>query len=275
MKAERRSSASVVPIVGVLALALGLVAVTVAHANDPDAAEMTVDLSDRVPARWLSDDADALPIQSPRLLRRLPRRCHTRGGYRDHCQGPRRVPEATGESAARATRLSLGLRASALLLRHGAAAPEWLAVAAGTDSEEQLTFPVPGGRIGRGFGRTRGAELASRPHYGVDIGAEEGTPVLAARGGLVVYSDNGLTGYGNVVMLLHEDDSTTFYAHCRETLVAAGQAVARGQQIASVGSTGFADRPHLHWEYRIRGWARDPVVRSDRATPEQRRRVRR
>jgi len=109
----------------------------------------------------------------------------------------------------------------------------------------------------------------------VDIGAEEGTPIVAARGGLVVYSDNGMTGYGNVVMLLHEDDSSTFYAHCAKTNVFAGQIVERGQNIAEVGSTGFAERPHLHWEYRIRGWARDPVVRSDRATPEQRRQVRR
>ncbi len=234
-----------------------------------------VDLSALVPERWLSSEADALPIQSPRLLRTLPRECHTRGGYRDHCQGPRRVVEPSGAAARLARRLSLGQRASALLLRHGAAAPEWLAVVQGRDAEEELTFPVAEGRIGRGFGRVRRGELASRPHWGVDIGAEEGTTIVAARGGLVVYSDNGMTGYGNVVMLLHEDDSSTFYAHCSRTTVAAGELVARGQKIAEVGSTGFAEQPHLHWEYRIRGWARDPVARSDRATPAQRARVRR
>lgn len=261
---------------------------SVAHAGDdetsaesptpPDGAgepEPVVDLSELVPARWLSSAADELPIQSPRLLRRLPRRCHTRGGYREHCQGPRRVPEPHGEAAARARRLSLGLRASALLLRHGGAVPQWLDLVRGTDAEEELTFPVADGRIGRGFGRVRGGELAARPHNGVDIGADEGAPIVAARGGLVVYSDAGMTGYGNVVMLLHEDDSSTFYAHCSKTTVFAGQLVERGQKIAEVGSTGFAERPHLHWEYRIRGWARDPVARSDRATPRQRARVRR
>jgi len=266
--------------IGTMLGAVALVAASVARADDDEAAaeshpEGRVDLSELVPARWLSRDADALPIQSPRLLRTLPRRCHTRGGYREHCQGERRVPEPSGEAAALAERLSLGLRASALLLRHGAAVPQWLSAVAETDAEEELTFPVRTGRIGRGFGRVRGGELSSRPHWGVDIGAEEGTPIVAARGGLVVYSDNGMTGYGNVVMLLHEDDSSTFYAHCAKTNVFAGQIVERGQNIAEVGSTGFAERPHLHWEYRIRGWARDPVVRSDRATPEQRRQVRR
>ena len=83
--------------------------------------------------------------------------------------------------------------------------------------------------------------------------------ILAARGGLVVYADNGLTGFGNVVMLLHRDGFTTFYAHCRRVHVFAGERVERGEAIAEVGRTGFAPAPHLHFEWRQRGWPRDPV----------------
>jgi len=247
----------------ILALLAALAAVgtgTAARGDDGPATTATVvDLFSRVPRRWISEEADALPIQSPRLLRALPRRCHTRGGYRLFCQGERRVPEPQGPAAELARRLALGHRASALQLRHGGAFPEWLEAARGTDPDERMTWPVPGGRLGRGYGRVRRGEISHRRHFGVDIGADEGTPILAARGGLVVYSDSGLTGYGNVVMLLHEDDKTTFYGHCRATLVFAGQRVQRGQPIAEVGHTGFPENPHLHFEWRQRGWARDPM----------------
>jgi murein DD-endopeptidase MepM/ murein hydrolase activator NlpD len=117
---------------------------------------------------------------------------------------------------------------------------------------------VPSGHLGRGFGYTRDAPLRHVRHNGVDIGAPEGDPIVAARGGLVVYSDNGLTGMGNTVILLHRDGSSTLYAHCRAIHVFAGQYVERGQVIAEVGRTGFANAPHLHFEWRIRGRLRDP-----------------
>ena len=60
------------------------------------------------------------------------------------------------------------------------------------------------------------------------------------------------------VLLLHREGFSTFYAHCVETLVFAGQYVRRGQPIARVGDTGFAWAPHLHFEWRQRGWPRMP-----------------
>jgi hypothetical protein len=226
---------------------------------NPAEVEPDIDLTERVPDRWLSERADELPIKSPRLRRRLPERCHSRGGYREHCSGPRRVPEPHGEAARRAQRLSLGKRATALLLRLDDAYEEWLEVAEGTDDNPKLHWPVPDGRLGRRFGRTRREELKHRKHLGVDIVADAGTPIEAARGGLVVYSDDTLTGYGNSVMILHEDDFTTFYAHCRANHVFAGQIVERGDKIAEVGKTGFTHAPHLHFEWRQGGWARTPV----------------
>jgi len=218
-----------------------------------------VDLSEHVPARWLEGRADRMPLTPERIRRRMPRRCRTRGGYREHCQGERRVPEPHGPAAELARRLALGQRAAAMLLRHGAPIDAWAEVAADTDPNTELVWPVPGGVLGRGYGRVRRGELSHRRHFGIDIGADEAADIVAARGGLVAYSDDGLTGYGNSVMVLHADGFTTFYAHCYETLVFAGQKVERGQVIARVGQTGFARAPHLHFEWRQRGWARDPL----------------
>ncbi|MCA9583501.1 MAG: M23 family metallopeptidase [Myxococcales bacterium] len=227
-----------------------------ASADDDD--DDVIRLEEHVPKRWLSDAPDRLPLQSERWRKRLPKKCRTRGGYRQYCQGMRRVPTPSGPDAHEAERLGLGHRASAMKLRLGRALPEWLEAAKG-DSMRALTWPVPGGHMGRGFGRVRRASLRHRKHLGIDIGAEERTPIVAARGGIVIYSDDTLTGYGNSVMILHEDDSTTFYAHCYANLVFAGQRVARGQIIAEVGKTGFAPAPHLHFEWRRRGHAKNPA----------------
>jgi murein DD-endopeptidase MepM/ murein hydrolase activator NlpD len=116
---------------------------------------------------------------------------------------------------------------------------------------------VVGGRFGRGFGLTRRLR-PELPHNGVDIGAPEGATVRAVADGLVVYSDNGLRGYGNCVMILHPNGFLTLYAHNQRTLVPAGQRVRRGERIALVGKTGYAWGPHLHFELRDNGKLRNP-----------------
>lgn len=218
-------------------------------------------LAERVPERWLSDAADFFPLQPARQRRRMPRQCRTRGGYRMHCQGERLVPTPMGRAAALARHLGLGVRATAMQVMHQRPFEEWLTAVRDLDVDERLTFPVPSGHMGRGFGYTRDAGLRHRRHDGVDIGGEEGAAIVAARGGLVVYSDNGITGMGNVVIVLHQDGASTLYAHCRANHVFAGQFVARGEIIAEVGETGFANAPHLHFEWRQRGWLRDPRPR--------------
>ena len=227
--------------------------------SEPAEEEVVVNLAERVPPRWMDGFTDDWPLTPERWRRRMPRECRTRGGYRAHCSGERLVPTPHGPAAELARRLGLGHRATALHLMHHRPFPEWMDAVANEDENERLTFPVADGHLGRGFGRTRTGSMSHRRHQGVDIGAEEGAPILAARGGLVVYSDNELTGYGNVVMILHREGFSTFYAHCRRTLVFAGQRVERGQPIAEVGHTGFAPAPHLHFEWRQRGWPRDPA----------------
>lgn len=95
-------------------------------------------------------------------------------------------------------------------------------------------------------------------HDGVDIAAESGHPISAARAGRVIFSDR-LSGYGNVVILEHADGFTTVYAHNQRNLVRKGNTVARGAEIALVGRTGRADVTHLHFEIRRHNVARDPI----------------
>lgn len=96
-------------------------------------------------------------------------------------------------------------------------------------------------------------------HNGVDIGAAVGAPIVAVNDGLVVYSDNGMHGYGNAVLIVHPDGAVSMYAHCTETYVVAGRLVRRGEVIAAVGETGITHGPHLHFEYRSGGSLEDPL----------------
>jgi LysM repeat protein len=116
-----------------------------------------------------------------------------------------------------------------------------------------ISWPLRG-RKTSGFGM-RG----SRPHQGVDIAAPKGTPVKAAADGRVAYSGAGMKGYGKVVVVKHENDYSTVYAHNSSLLVRMGEKVDKGQVIAKVGSTGWATGPHLHFEVRRRGVPEDPM----------------
>ncbi len=109
------------------------------------------------------------------------------------------------------------------------------------------------GRVTSGFGG-RG----HRHHDGIDIAARRGSDVRAARAGVTIFSDR-LAGYGNVVIVEHGAGMTTVYAHNDKNLVRKGVRVGRGQRIATVGSTGRASGPHLHFEVRKHNVARNPL----------------
>ncbi len=110
-----------------------------------------------------------------------------------------------------------------------------------------IAWPIDGGRISSKYGR-RGSSF----HDGLDIAAPAGTPVYAAHDGIVVYSDDGLSGYGNLVIVRGSDGLTTVYAHNRRNTVRLGEVVERGEKIAEVGSSGRSTGPHLHFEVRAR-----------------------
>ncbi|MBA4141508.1 MAG: M23 family metallopeptidase [Nitrosospira sp.] len=94
-------------------------------------------------------------------------------------------------------------------------------------------------------------------HEGVDFSAVTGTPIVAAAGGVVVYSDYH-PEYGNMIDVDHGNDFVSRYAHASKRLVKTGQVVLRGQKIAEVGSTGRSTGPHLHFEVRHRGLPQNP-----------------
>ena len=93
---------------------------------------------------------------------------------------------------------------------------------------------------------------------GIDIAGKRGDPVRAAADGVVVYSGAGLVGYGELVIVKHDESWLSAYGHNRARLVAEGARVRAGQQIAEMGRTG-ADRDMLHFEIRFDGKPVDPL----------------
>lgn len=115
-------------------------------------------------------------------------------------------------------------------------------------------WPV-GGSLNDYFGAPRGGGAY---HSGIDIGADSGTPIAAAAGGQVVLASSGY-GYGNYVIVRHDNGYETLYAHLTEIWVVQGQWVAQGEAVGTVGSTGWATGPHLHFEVRVGGACVDPL----------------
>jgi murein DD-endopeptidase MepM/ murein hydrolase activator NlpD len=122
-----------------------------------------------------------------------------------------------------------------------------------------MRTPVDGARMSSGFGMRRHPVLGfSRMHKGVDFSAGSGTPILAAGGGTVSFAGwHG--GHGQYVMIRHNKDLATAYAHMSRINVRPGQKVRQGQTIGAVGSTGLSTGPHLHYEVYLRGLAVNPV----------------
>ena len=115
-------------------------------------------------------------------------------------------------------------------------------------------WPVAGS-LNDYFGAPRGGGTY---HSGIDLGAASGTPIAAAASGQVVLVSAG-GGYGNYVVVRHDDGLETLYAHLSETWVVQGQWVGQGESIGAVGATGWATGPHLHFEVRVGGAAVDPL----------------
>ena len=97
-----------------------------------------------------------------------------------------------------------------------------------------------------------------RPHTGVDINADAGTPIYATGNG-VVQSASWDGGYGNCVVINHGFGYKSLYSHCKEMLVRPGQKVVRGQKIATVGMTGVAVGNHVHYEVYVKGERDNPA----------------
>ena len=124
-----------------------------------------------------------------------------------------------------------------------------------------LRAPVQFRRISSTFARSRRHPVLgiTRRHQGTDYAANPGTPVMAAGDGVVLRAGRA-GGYGNLIELRHRNGITTRYGHLRGFArgLRGGMRVSQGQTIGYVGSTGLASGPHLHYEFRVNGVAKDP-----------------
>ena len=133
-----------------------------------------------------------------------------------------------------------------------AASPSTSAAADTTSADDAVSWawPVQQGAVLSGFDEIK--------NKGVDLAGNLGDPVLAAADGRVVYSGAGLRGYGNLIILKHNNTYLTAYAHNQTLLVKEDQTVRKGQKIAEMGNSD-ADRIKLHFELRRQGKPVDPL----------------
>jgi lipoprotein NlpD len=115
-------------------------------------------------------------------------------------------------------------------------------------------WPLQDPRLSSPFGQRQG-----RVHEGIDFAAPMGTSIFAARDGTVLYAGDAVRGYGNMVVLQHDEDLLSVYAHSSVLLVHIGDHVRAGQEIARVGQSGRATAPHLHFEVRKGQVPQDPL----------------
>ena len=119
----------------------------------------------------------------------------------------------------------------------------------------EFAWPVPSSkRVTSHMGKRWG-----RKHEGIDIAARVGTSIVAVDDGVVIYSGQGLSGYGNLTVLSHAGGIFTVYAHAKQNFTKKGQNVYKGQVIAQVGMTGRTTGPHLHFEVRHNSKAMNPL----------------
>lgn len=123
----------------------------------------------------------------------------------------------------------------------------------GFSQDRLFKWPTQGREISSGYG-----ERGFRRHAGVDIAGDYGSPIKAAKSGVVTFAGwNG--NYGECIIVDHGYGIQTLYSHASRLLVSTGDTVYSGQQIAKIGTTGRATGPHLHFEILLNGVPRNPV----------------
>ena len=131
-----------------------------------------------------------------------------------------------------------------------------------------LASPMPYSRRTSGFGMREHPILQTmRAHMGVDYAAPVGTQVISVADGVV--AESGFQGaYGNKVVIQHNANQSTAYAHLSRISVRKGQNVKQGEIVGAVGSTGLSTGPHLHFEFRINGRHVDPLTLAQQGSAE-------
>ncbi len=143
------------------------------------------------------------------------------------------------------------------LLDHHIGDPAQTGSGASTDFElpGEWIWPLKSVEVSSHYGQ-RGRKF----HQGVDLRASIGTPVLAANDGTVVYVGSRIRGYGRMVVIKHDHQFYSVYAHHSKNLVKVGKVVKKGEKIALSGRSGRASGPHLHFEIRRGVESFDPYL---------------
>ena len=128
-------------------------------------------------------------------------------------------------------------------------APSRRAAFAATSATISWMWPATGSLLER--------YSANGPNKGIDIAGKKGQPIVAAAAGQVVYQGGGLRGYGQLIIVKHNADFLSAYAHCDTIYVKEGNVIKQGQKIALMGNSG-ANQVMLHFEIRYRGAPVDP-----------------
>jgi murein DD-endopeptidase MepM/ murein hydrolase activator NlpD len=115
-----------------------------------------------------------------------------------------------------------------------------------------LSWPVHGGQVDQ-------SRIFTQWHPAIDIDAPVGSPVYAAETGVAIWAGYNTWGYGNLIILAHGSGWRTFYSHLADVYVGCGQTVTKGEMIGTVGQTGQASCPHLHFELRRNGYNYNPL----------------
>jgi len=164
-----------------------------------------------------------------------------------HVELQRRIDALRGESQV----LAGQEQALAELIRARSTTAPGQVVGSGAPSAAGLIWPIHG-PVSSEYGPRWGGF-----HPGIDIAVPTGVPIAAAGGGVVVVAGPS-GGYGNFVVIDHNNGYSTAYAHQSQIAVSEGQTVTQGQVIGYVGNTGFSTGPHLHYEIRVNGTAQNP-----------------
>jgi len=116
-------------------------------------------------------------------------------------------------------------------------------------------------KMSSGFGmRTHPQFKEKKFHKGIDFMAPTGTPVLATANGIIFKTKESESGYGHHIIIKHDEQFSTLYAHLKDIMVSEGQAVQKGAVIGTVGSSGASSSPHLHYEVIKKGKRVNPMA---------------
>lgn len=136
------------------------------------------------------------------------------------------------------------------------------------DFHDGFTWPLTSYRISSQWGAQRILNgTPARPHYGIDLAAPQGTPILSPAAGTVVFSRSGMHFEGGLVLIDHGQGLITAYLHQSRIDVAVGQRLSRGEVIGRVGMEGRATGPHLCWRMKWRDRNLDPSLMVGASAP--------